>query len=119
LARGLFLRLFHKQMASTMIPPGAALFTPEDVVSFYRVAVGWIQRDLCGAVRRTQADGADILLAMSNDGSAEPLWGVEKHSDQTYWLVDRSRQALAFGAAMDEVLGYLDLPAERAGASVH
>ena len=55
---------------------------------------------------------------MRHDGSTEPLWTVEKHSDQTYWLVDRSRQALGFGATMDEVLRYLDLPAEQA-ASVH
>ena len=102
-----------------MIPPGAALFTPEDVVAFCRVAVGWVQGGLCGAVLRARVGDADILLAMRNDGSAEPLWAVEKYGDQTYWLVNRSRQALAFGAAMNEVLGYLDLPAEQAGASVH
>jgi hypothetical protein len=106
-------------MTSNVIPPSAAPFTPEDLASFYRVAVGWVDRGLCNAVRRTQVDGADILLVMRNDGSAEPLWAVEKHPDQTYWLVNRSRQALAFGAAMDEVLRYLDLPAEQAGAPVH
>jgi hypothetical protein len=106
-------------MTSNVIPPGAAPFTPEDVVSFCRVVAGWARRGLCGAVLRARAGDADILLVMRNDGSPEPLWGVEKHSDQTYWLVNRSRQALAFGAAMDEVLRYLDLPAERAGASVH
>jgi hypothetical protein len=105
-------------MTSNVIPPGAALFTPEDVVAFCRVAAGWVQRGLCGAVLRARVGDADILLVMRNDGSTEPLWAVEKHSDQTYWLVDRSRQALGFGATMDEVLRYLDLPAEQA-AAVH
>jgi hypothetical protein len=106
-------------MISNAIALSAALFTPEDLVSFYRVAAGWIHRGLCGAVRRTQVDGTDILLVMCNDGSTGPLWGVEKYPDQTYWLVDRSRQALAFGATMDEVLCHLALPAEPAGAAVH
>jgi hypothetical protein len=105
-------------MASNVIPPSAALFTPEDVVAFCRVAAGWVQGGLCGAVLRARVGDADILLVMRNDGSTEPLWGVEKHADQTYWLVDRSRQALGFGATMDEVLHYLDLPAEQA-AAVH
>ena len=56
---------------------------------------------------------------MRHNGSTEPLWTVEKHSDQTYWLVDRSRQALGFGAMMDEVLGYLPLPEKQVAASVH
>ena len=103
-------------MASNMISLSAALLTPEDLACFYRVAVGWIQGGLCDAIRRTQADGADILLVMGRDGSTEPPWAVEKHADQTCWLVNRSRQALAFGAAMDEVLGYLELPAEQAAA---
>ena len=106
-------------MASNVIPPSAALFTPEDLACFYRVAVGWIQGGLCDAIRRTQADGADILLVMGRDGSTEPLWAVEKHGDQTYWLVDRSRQALGFGATMDEVLSYLPLPEKQVAASVH
>jgi hypothetical protein len=106
-------------MTSNVIPPGAALFTPEDVVAFCRVAAGWVQRGLCGAVLRARVGDADILLVMRHDGSTEPLWAVEKHADQTCWLVNRSRQALAFGAAIDEVLSYLDLPAEQAGASVH
>ena len=106
-------------MASNMIPLSPALLTPEDLVSFYRVAVGWIQGGLCDAVRRTQADGADILLVMGRDGSTGPLWGVEKYPDQTYWLVNRSRQALAFGTAMDEVLSYLPLPEKQVAASVH
>ena len=106
-------------MASTALPPSAALFSPEDVVSFCRVAAGWVQRGLCGAVLRARTGDADILLAMHSDGSPEPLWGVEKHWDQTYWLVNRSRQALALGATIDEVLGYLALPAEQASASVH
>ena len=106
-------------MASNVIPLDAALFTPEEVASFCRAAAGWFRRGLCGAVLRVRADDADVLLAMGDDGSTGPLWAVEKHPDQTYWLVNRSRQALAFGAAIDEVLGYLDLPAEQAGASVH
>jgi hypothetical protein len=56
---------------------------------------------------------------MCDDGSAEPLWLVEKYTDETYWLVNRSRQVLAYGATMDEVLGCLDLPAEQSGASMH
>jgi hypothetical protein len=56
---------------------------------------------------------------MCRDGSTGPLWAVEKHSDQTYWLVDRSRQALGFGAMMDEVLGYLPLPEKQVAAAVH
>ena len=74
---------------------------------------------MCGAVLRARADDADVLLAMCDDGSTGPLWAVEKYSDQTYWLVNQSRQALAFGASMDEVLGCLDLVAGPAGASVH
>ena len=105
-------------MTSNVIPLSAALFTPEDVVAFCRVAAGWVQGGLCGAVLRARVGDADILLVMRHDGSTEPLWAIEKHADQTCWLVNRSRQALAFGAAMDEVLHYLDLPAEQA-AAVH
>jgi hypothetical protein len=106
-------------MANNVIPFSAALFTPEDVASFCRAAAAWAQRGLCGAVLRVRADDADVLLVMGDDGSAEPLWGVEKHPDQTYWLVNRSRQALGYGASMDEVLGGLGPLAGTAGASVH
>jgi hypothetical protein len=106
-------------MTVNIIPLNVALFTPDDMVSFCRVAAGWIQRGLCGAVLRTRAEDADILLVMCDDGSAEPLWFVEKYRDQTYWLVNRSRQVLACGATMDEVLGCLDLPAGQAGAFLH
>jgi hypothetical protein len=106
-------------MTSNVVSFSPALFTPEDVVSFCRVVAGWARRGLCGAVLRARVGDADILLVMRSDGSTEPLWAVEKHPDQTYWLVNRSRQALAFGAAMDEVLRYLELPAGQAGAAVH
>jgi hypothetical protein len=106
-------------MTGNVISLSAALFTPDDLVSFCRVAAGWVQRGLCGAVLRTRTEDADILLVMCDDGSAEPLWLVEKYTDQTYWLVNRSRQVLAYGATMDEVLGCLDLPAEQSGASMH
>jgi hypothetical protein len=99
-------------MASNITPSDAVLFTAEDVVSFCRIAVGWVQRSLCDAVLRTQANGADILVVMS-DGSRTPLWGVEKHPDDTYWLFTRSRQPLASGKTMEEVLGYLNLSGEQ------
>ena len=106
-------------MTGNVISLSAALFTPDDLVSFCRVAAGWVQRGLCGAVLRTRTEDADILLVMCDDGSAEPLWLVEKYTDQTYWLVNRSRQVLAYGATMDEVLGCLDSPAEQPDASMH
>src|SRR5688500_4466173 len=50
-----------RRMASNVIPPSAALFTPEDVVAFCRVAAGWVQGGLCGAVLRARVGDADIL----------------------------------------------------------
>ena len=98
------------------LPPSPALFSPGDVASFCRVAGEWVQRGWCGALLRTQAGDADVLLVMGDDGSPDPLWAVEKYADQTYWLVNRSRQVLAFGATIDEVLGHLDGPAGQARA---
>jgi hypothetical protein len=106
-------------MTGSTTPPSTALFTPEDVASFCRAVAGWVQRGLCGAVLRVRADDADVLLVMRGDGSPDPLWAVEKHPDHTYWLVNRSRQALAFGATIDDVLGYLALPEKPARAAVH
>jgi hypothetical protein len=106
-------------MTGSTTPPSTALFTPEDVASFCRAVAGWVQRGLCGAVLRVRADDADVLLAMGGDGAPAPLWAVEKHPDHTYWLVNRSRQALAFGATIDDVLGYLALPEKPARAAVH
>jgi hypothetical protein len=106
-------------MTGNIILLTPALFTPEDMASFCRALAEWVERGLCGAVLRTRTEDADILVVMCDDGSAEPLWLVEKYTDETYWLVNRSRQVLAYGATMDEVLGCLDLPAEQSGASMH
>jgi hypothetical protein len=99
-------------MTGNIVPFNALLFTAEDVTAFCRIAVAWVQRSLGDAVLRTQANGADILVVMSN-GSRTPLWGVAKHHDDTYWLFTRSRQPLASGKTMEEVLGYLNLSGQQ------
>jgi hypothetical protein len=105
-------------MASKIISFDSSLFTPEDLMCFCRVALGWVERGLCGAILRTQADNVDSLLVMW-EGSNEPLWSIEKHKDTTYRLVSRSRKTLASGRTMDEVVRHIDLAGQQNNASLH
>jgi hypothetical protein len=105
-------------MASKIISFDTSLFTPEDMMCFCRVALGWVERGLCGAILRTRTDSVDSLLVMW-EGSNEPLWSIEKHKDKTYRLVSRSRKTLASGRTMDEVVRHIDLVGQQNSASLH